>query len=261
MLQIKLVIFLIMLTIFVFMGNAYAQNSNGITASTSKASYQPGGKVIITGSVQQIVNGNPVTIIVRNPIGNVYEVGQVTLMNNIFEHDFVINEDSQSGIYTVNIKYGNQTGEIQFTVSAGQLQIIPVLNNVINVRGDNTALIRYGNAEVSTVDDSIRIPVDTSKMASKFIIEEYQIPKEVIDAPGAQLLVKEDGNIAECTQTETDVQRVLDCPIQSGTKELIFIGTVVIPEFGPVSFIVFTAGILAVLIFSTYKIKIKQSFR
>ena len=101
----------------------------------------------------------------------------------------------------------------------------------------------------------------SKNLRRNLIIEEYQIPKEVIDARGAQLLVKEDGNIAECTQTETDVQRVLDCPIQSGTKEQIFIGTVVFPEFGPVSIIVFTTGILAVLIFSTYKIKIKHSFR
>jgi len=136
------------------------------------------------------------------------------------------------------------------------LQIIPILNNAINVRGDNTALIRYGNPEISTVDDSIRIPLDTSKMSSKFIIEEYQIPKQVIDAPGAQLLIKEDGGIVECTQTETDVQRILDCPIQAGAKELMFIGTVVIPEFGPVSVIVFTASILgSILLFSMYKIK------
>jgi hypothetical protein len=251
-----------MFTFIVFVGNAYGQSSLNITASTNKASYQPGGKVIITGSIPQILNGNQVTIIVRNPIGNVYDVGQETLLNNIFVHDFVISEGSQSGIYTVNIKYGGQTAEVQFVVNAGQLQIIPVFNSAINVRGNNTSLIKYGNAEVSTVDYSIAIPIDTSKMSGGYIIEEYQIPKQVIDAPGYQLIIKADGKVAECTQTETDVQRIVDCPIQAGTKQLMFIGTVVIPEFGLASTAIFTVSTLATLIiFSGYKIKFRNHFR
>ncbi|MGI0068752.1 MAG: hypothetical protein ACREAN_00690, partial [Nitrosopumilaceae archaeon] len=138
MLKAELLVFLAMFTLIIFVGNAYAQSSLNITASTDKASYQLGGKVIITGSIPQVLNGNPVTLIVRNPIGNVYDVGQETLLNNMFVHDFVISEDSQSGVYTVDIKFEGQTAEIQFVVNAGQLQIIPVLNSAINVRGDNT---------------------------------------------------------------------------------------------------------------------------
>jgi len=249
-------VFLIMFTFIILTGNAYGQSSMSIMASTNKASYQPGGKVIITGSVPQVVNGNPVTIIVRNPIGNVYDVGQETLLNNIFVHDFVISDGSQSGLYTVNMKYGDQTGEIQFVVNAGELQTIPVLNSAINVRGDNTTLIRYGNAEVSAAHDAIVIPIDTSKISGGSITEEYQIPKQVIDAPGGQLIIKEDGIVAECTQTETDVQRVIDCPIQEGAKQLMFIGTVVIPEFSITSGDILTISIFATLIVvSKYKIK------
>lgn len=256
MLRVKLLIVLVMFTILIFAGNVYGQNSDGISASTNKASYHPGDKVIISGAVQQIVNENPVTIIVRNPIGNVYAVGQATLMNTMFENDFVINGDSQSGVYTINMKYGNQTDEIQFAVSASQVQTIPVFNNVITVRGDNTTLIKYGNVQVFSADDSIIIPIDTSKIPSGFIIEEYQIPKQVVDAPGGQLLIKEDGHIAECTQTETNTQRVIDCPIQTGTKQLMFIGTEVIPEFGSLSAVIFTMGILGSLIaLARYKIK------
>lgn len=244
-----------MLYFVTFLGTSYGQSSAGISVSTNKASYQPSDKVVITGSVPQVVNGNPVTIIIRNPIGNVYEVGQVTLLNNIFVHDFVISDNSQSGVYTVNIKYGDQTSEVQFRVNVGQLQIIPVFDNVIKVRGDNTTLIKYGNAEVSTVDNSLSISVDTSKIPSGSVTEEYQIPKQVIDAPGGQLVVKANGNQVECTQTETDVLRVLDCPIQVGTKQLMFIGTVVIPEFGPVPMIILVMGIIvSLVVFTRYKI-------
>ena len=255
MLKVKLLIFLIMFTFLIFTGSAYGQNS-GIAANTNKAVYHPGDKVTITGSVQQIVNANPVAIIVRNPIGNVYAVGQATLVGTMFEYDFVISSDSQSGVYTINTKYGTQTGEIQFAISASQVQTIPVFNNMITVRGDNTTLIKYGNVQVSSVHDSITIPIDTHKISSGYTMEEYQIPKQVIDAPNGQLLIKEDGNIAECSQTETNAQRVIDCPVQAGAKQLVFIGTKVIPEFGSLSAVIFTISILGTLIaFTKYKIK------
>ncbi len=255
MIKSSLIIFSVMLYLVVFLGTSYAQSAISISVSTNKSSYQPGDKVIITGSVYQVLNGNPVTIIVRNPIGNVYEVGQVTMLNNIFVHDFVLSDDSQSGVYTINIKYAGQTSSTQFRVNVGQVQIIPVFDNVIKVHGENTTLIKYRNIEVSAIDKSILISVDTSRITSNYVTEDYQIPKQVIDTPGGQLVVKENGNQIDCTQTETDIDRVLECPIQAGTKQLMFIGTVVIPEFGPISMVILAIGItVSMVIFSRYKI-------
>src|SRR6185312_10536020 len=97
----------------------YADDSSGITASVNKPSYQQGDKVIISGSVGQIVNSNPVTIIVRNPMGNVYDVGQEKLLNNLFVHDFVLNDDSIGGTYSINIKYGSSSNQLYFVLNAG----------------------------------------------------------------------------------------------------------------------------------------------
>lgn len=245
----------IIFAVVVSIGVAYGQGYNGISASTSKASYRPGDKVVITGSVQRIADSNPVTIIVRNPIGNVYEIGQVNVLNNLFVHDFVLSDDSQNGTYTINIKYGNQTGQIQFLVKVGQLQTISVSNDwSIKVRGGNTTQIRYGDVEISTVDNSISLYLDTSKISNGHITEEYQIPKQVIDWPGGQLAIKEDGIQIECTQTETDVQRIIECPIVAGAKQLTFIGTIVIPEFGPMSMLILTISVMAsILVISRYK--------
>src|SRR5438445_2532440 len=138
------------LAIFV-VNDANAQlGTNGIIATANKSTYQPDDKVIITGSVAKVVNDNPVTIIVRNPIGNVYEVGQVTLSNNLFVHDFVLNENITPGIYNVEIKHGTQTGQITFVVYGSQMQLINVEEYVIKVRGNNTNLIKYGGVSVST---------------------------------------------------------------------------------------------------------------
>jgi hypothetical protein len=245
--ELKVGVFLALCVIFMSTNLIYAQSPPGISASTNKQSYEPGDKVTITGTVQQLTNENPVTIIIRNPIGNVYDVGQTTLLDNTFSHDFVLSDDSQSGIYTVNIRQGSETTQIQFLVTAGQTQVIPVFNNEIRVRGENTSLVEYGNVEVSTVDNSITIQVNTTNLQNGSIVEEYQIPKQVIDAPGGQISVKENGNDVNCTQTESDVERILYCPLQSGTNELTFIGTVVIPEFGPIATLILALSMMTVI--------------
>lgn len=243
----KVGVFLALCVILISTNSIYAQSSQGISASTNKQSYEPGDKVIITGTVQQPTNENPVTIIVRNPIGNVYEVGQTALLDNVFSHDFVLSDDAQGGIYTVNIRQSGETTQIQFQVIVGQIQVIQVFDSEIRVRGENTSLVEYGNVEVSTVDNSITIQVNTTKIQNGSILEEYQIPKHVIDTSGEQIDVKENGNDVDCTQTESDVERILDCPMQSGTKELTLTGTVVIPEFGTTATLILALSIIAII--------------
>ncbi len=248
-----LVVITILLIAIPSITDVYAQISE-ISATTNKQSYELGDKVIISGSVQ-LVSGAPVTIIVRNPMGNVYDVGQVTLMNNLFSHDFVLNDDSQGGTYTVNIKHGTQSTQINFVVNVGQLTIIPVLDGEIKVRSNGTNLIKYGDVQVSPIDKTVTISLDTSKIVGS-VKQEFQIPKNVIDHPGGLLVVKTDGQEIQCTQSETSTQRILDCLIQSGSKELKIIGTVVIPEFGLQSIAIFTAGMITlVLIFSRHSIR------
>ena len=246
-------IILTMLLIIPSTNAVYAQNS-GISATTSKESYEPGDKVVVTGSVQ-LVSGMPVTIIVRNPMGNVFDVGQVTLMNNLFVHDFVLSDDSLGGAYTINIKHGTQSAQIHFVVNVGQLIIIPVLEGEIKVRSNDTNQIKYGNVRVFNVDKTIVISMDTSKM-SHSVKQEFQIPKNVIDYPYNLLIMKVDEKEIQCTQSETSTERILDCPIQAGSNELKIIGSTVIPEFGPISTVVLTVGMLTIiLIFSVRRMR------
>ncbi|MGC1708328.1 MAG: PEFG-CTERM sorting domain-containing protein [Nitrosotalea sp.] len=69
----------------------------------------------------------------------------------------------------------------------------------------------------------------------------------MIDTSGEQIDVKENGNDVDCTQTESDVERILDCPMQSGTKELTLTGTVVIPEFGTTATLILALSIIAII--------------
>jgi hypothetical protein len=253
---IVLLIFFLLIPSILF--HSYAQNPPGLTVKANKETYQPGDKVVISGSVLNKVNSNPVTIIVRNPMGNVYEIGQVNLENNLFVHDFILSENSMSGNYTLNVKYGTLATQFHFELNTGFLIRIPVLDSEIKVWTNDTNLVKYGNASVSRVDNSIEISMDTSKITSSSVNQQYQIPKKVIDNPGSQILTKVDGNKISCTQSETDTLRILDCAIPSGSKQLELFGTMVIPEFGPLTGLMVSIALIVMVVISrTSRIHLK----
>lgn len=228
----------------------YADNSSGITASVNKISYQPGDKVIISGSVEQIVNSNPVTIIVRNPMGNVYDVGQVNLLNNLFVHDFVLNDDSLGGTYSINIKYGLSSNQLYFVLNSGALSTIPVFDSEIKIRTNGTNVIKYGDVSVSTVDKTIKISIDTSKVTGNSVNQEYQIPKKIVDTPGGNIVLMVNENHILCSQSETDTMRILDCTIPANSTELELMGATVIPEFGPLAGLAISISIIVMVVLS-----------
>ena len=243
------------LAIFV-VNNVNAQiGSTGIIATTDKPVYQLGDKVIISGSVAKVVDNNPATIMVINPIGNVYEVGQVSLSNNLFTHDFVLGEDATPGTYDIKIKYGDQSGNTSFVVQASQMQVIPVGDYVIKIRGNNTNLVKYSDVSVSTIDNSLTVTVNASAISSGSVMQEFQIPKKIIDAPGSLLVVKINGFVSQCVQIETPSDRILDCTIPVDATQLQIFGTIVIPEFGPIAMLILTMGVLGA-IFLSNKVKI-----
>ncbi len=246
----KNTIFLVSLLIIPFITHPIYADDSGITTSVNKNSYQPGDKVIISGSVGQIVNNDPVDIIVRNPMGNVYDVGQVNLLKNLFVHDFVLNDDSLGGVYTVNIKYGTSSSQLQFVLDSGVLSTIPVFDSEIKIRTNGTNLVKYGDVSVSSVDRTIKISMDTSQMSGTSINQQYQIPKKIVDAPGGNILLKVNGNQVLCSQSETDTIRILDCTIPANSTELELVGTTVIPEFGPLAGLAISLSIIVVVVLS-----------
>jgi hypothetical protein len=183
-------------------------------------------------------------------MGNVYDVGQPDLLNNLFVHDFVIGDDSVGGTYTVTIKYDTQTMQLQFTINASVLTTIQVIDSQIKVRTNGTNLVKYGDISVSPTDKKITIAIDTSQVKTNVIDQQYQIPKRIVDTPGGEIVLKTDGNQILCAQSETDTIRILDCPIPAGSKEIELFGATVIPEFGPLTVLIISLSIIAVIVLS-----------
>jgi len=254
----KILIYSVFLFLIMYVPkNTIAQSSSdGITASTNSLSYKPGDKVTITGTVKDVISGNPVTILIRNPIQNVYAVGQVEIRNNVFVHEFVLNDNSKPGTYTIDIKHGNQSAKLQFIVTSGLIQVIPVESSSIKVRGDTLGLIKYKNAQVLSQENSITIELGIESPIDP-IPQEFEIPKEVIDSKQS-LIVEADGKTLTCSETKTSQLRIMDCFIPHSAKELKIIGTSVIPEFSSLALFVLILAIASLIAFT--KIISRQHF-
>ena len=245
---------IVVYTLFVFLiscvsENAIAQSSSdGISASTNSLSYKPGEKVTITGTVKNVISGNPVTILIRSPLQNVYAVGQVEIHTNTFVHDFVISDNSKPGTYTIDIKHGEESARLQFTLTSGVTQNIPVETSSIKVRGDVLGLVKYKDALVSLEEKSITIQLDIQTSIDP-IPQEFEIPKEVIDSKQS-LIVEVDGNTLNCSQTKTSKSTILNCFIPNSAEELKIIGTSVIPEFGHVALFVLLLSVTSLILYT-----------
>ena len=238
--------------------SASAQTTpNGIAATTNKLTYKSGDKVIISGTVEKIIDGTPVTILIRNPIQNVYNVGQVDLSGNVFIHELVINESSKPGIYTVEIKHGSQYAKLQFIINVGLIQTISVGTTQIKVRGEEIGLIKYKDAQVSTQEKSITISLDIVTVSDSPIMQEFEIPKETIDAPAQSLVVEIDGVALNCSETETNNARILNCLIPPYARVMRITGTSVIPEFGTIAAMIL---IISMAVLTLTRIKLVKSF-
>src|SRR2546423_1172401 len=59
--------------------NPTTTTSIPITVTTDKTSYNDGDKIIISGTTRDYISGTPVSVIVRNPIGNIVSISQIDL--------------------------------------------------------------------------------------------------------------------------------------------------------------------------------------
>jgi len=252
----SLALMLLILIVYVPISTS-AQTTNGLTATTNKLTYKAGEKVIINGTVEKILEGTPVTILIRNPIQNVYNVGQVDLLGNVFIHELVISDTSKPGIYTVEIKHGGQYAKLQFIVNVGLIQTISVGTTQIKVRGEEIGLIKYKSAQVSTQDKSITMPLDIVTVSDSPIIQEFEIPKEAVDAPGQSLIVEIDGVVLNCSETETNTARILNCFVPPYARVMTITGTSVIPEFGAIAAMIL---IISMAVVALARIKLVKSF-
>jgi hypothetical protein len=137
--------------------------------------------------------------------------------------------------------------QFNFTIHASTLSVIPVMDSQIKIRTNGTNLVKYGDVSISPEAKKITVAMDTANGTTSTIMQQYQIPKKIVDTPGGEIILMVDGSTILCAQSETDTIRILDCAIPAGSKELELSGTFVVPEFGPLVGLAVIIAIMAVV--------------
>ena len=227
-----------------------------ITVTTDKLSYNDGDKITISGTTSDYISGTPVTVEIRNPIGNVVKFDQVDVGTDKTYSTTVVASGSlwqAAGTYSIFVEFGSQdrTAKTTFQFSGSSIGKVP---STIPVDGTNLSVLytitngKVLDIKADTQSKSLIVSIQTTGDGVLTIT----LPRALIDAQANgqddQYFVLNDGQEAsfqEINKTSTD--RTLSIPFTDGTQQIEIIGTQIVPEFGPIAALVLVIAIVSII--------------
>jgi len=231
-----------------------------ITVTTDNQSYSDGNKILISGYTRDYIPNLPITVMIRNPLGNIIMIAQVPLRTDKTYSTIVIPGGTLwqgTGTYEVDVTFGTvaRSAKTTFQFSGYELPITPT--NSFVVEGTNYTItydITDGKVLGMRTDSqakSLLVAIQTSNDG----ILTITLPRSLIDAKSGSLddqyFVLLDGQEADFSETNTTLtDRTLSIPFVDGTEEIEIIGTQVVPEFGPIVALILAIAIISILALS-----------
>lgn len=234
-----------------------------VTVTTDKSSYNDGDKVMVSGTTRDYMgDSTPLTLILRNPVGNIIKVDQITVGTDKTFSTSVIATGllwQSAGTYTVSVQYGSPdrsaTASFQFSGSGGGSSgpgTIPVDGTSYSI----SYTITNGKVldiKADPASKSLTVSIQTTGDGLLTIT----MPRALIDATNSdgtdtKFVVLNDGqeNTMANETTTTSTDRTLAIPFKNGTQQIEIIGTFVIPEFGPIAAMVLAIAIISIIAIS-----------
>ncbi len=233
-----------------------------ITVSTNNQSYKDGDRIQISGTTRDYIQDTPITVIIRNPVGNIVVVAQVPLGSDKTYSTIIQSGGSlwqAAGTYEVDVTFGtsDRSATTTFQFAGSKTQPAP---NAIAVEGANYTIpyqITNGKVLGTKIDSqskSLLVAVQTTDNG----ILTITLPRAVIDAKASghddQYYVLMDGAEADFDETSTtSTDRTLSIPFVAGTEEIEIIGTQVVPEFSSLVVLVLVIAVTVVVVVSKSK--------
>ena len=239
-----------------------------ITVSTDSKSYLIGDTIVMSGQVQAVVPGTPLTIQVLNPDTNLIYVDQINVSSD-GKYTATIKASSASCqqclwatsvTYTVKVQYGlpNVTAQTTF---AFQSAVTPV-SKIFQVRDPASQqvfgvnyTITGGDVKDMTVDaQSISLIVSINSTSDGTL--KIQMPRTLIDAKtsGGQddafIILIDGAEVKPQSESADSNYRTLTLNFLQGDQDIEIIGTQVIPEFGPIAAAVFAVAVASIIAIS-----------
>ena len=256
---------LFIISLFLFSGIVpiFAQQANTaplITTNTDKPSYTIGDTIVISGSVQAVVVGTPLTIQILDPNNNLAQVAQIDVSQDGKYTDTIKAVGTlwkTNGVYTVKVQYGppNVTAQSTFafqstfapTVGAFQLKD-PTSQQTFNVN----YTISGGTVKIMTIDAQSLSVIVTINSTSNGNIE-LQLPRTLIDSKLSSgqddpfIVVIDGAEVKALSDSGSSNFRNVNIPFLQGDQDIEIIGTWIVPEFGTLAVIIFAVALLAII--------------
>ncbi|MGI0046764.1 MAG: PEFG-CTERM sorting domain-containing protein [Nitrosotalea sp.] len=231
-----------------------------ITVSTDKSSYTVGDTIVISGQVQAVVPGTPLTVQILDSNTNLIQIAQIDVSSDgKFTKSFLASGPLwvSNGIYTVKVQYGlpNVTSQTTFTF---QSSVIPI-SNIFQVKDPNSQqtfgvnyTIASGSLNNITIDpQSISLVVSINSTSDGSIT--LQIPRALIDAKTSSgqddtfIILIDGAEVKPQSESANGDYRTLTILFLQGDQDIEIIGTQIVPEFGPIAALVLAIAIISII--------------
>ncbi len=241
---------------------ALGQSSDQIMVTTDKESYSEGETIVITGEVSQLLSGQPASIRVMAPNGNVVYIAQPDIdADRKFSTELIAGGPlmKAEGTYTINVLYGGPTRTAQTTFMFGgstdqgddrmtgmtSVTIDPELEPITySITGGEVISI-----EPQLESKSLLIKINATDDGSL----EISIPRTILEATNEMdgtdddYFVLVDREEVDFDENKTDTHRTLTIEFSAGAEEIEIIGKWVIPEFGTIAVMILAVSIIAII--------------
>ena len=231
-----------------------------ITVSIDKTSYTLGDTIVISGQVQSIVVGTPLTIQILDSNNNLVQVAQIDVSQDGKYTDTIKAVGTlwkSNGEYTVKVQYGppNVTAQASFTF---QSSLVPT-SNVFQLKdptSQQTFNVNYtisgGNVKTMTIDAQSLSVIASINSTSDGTIT-LQLPRALIDAKtnsgqdDAFIILIDGAEVKPQSESSDNNFRNFTIQFLKGDQDIEIIGTQIIPEFGPIAALVLAIAIISII--------------
>ena len=257
------VILTIMLTMPMAFGQEETLGAQKITITSDNTAYQEGDVITITGQIEKVLPGMPVTLQIFFE-KNLIQVSQVKVsQDGKFTDTFTAAgpQWNNEGTVTINADYGGESTELNiqfFKNTSGEF----TSNYEVKIPEGGTFDVQYtmkggviSSMNVNQKNLSLVIDIVTSSDGNLNI----NLPRNSIDSTDNNgqdidfivLMYEENSGIPIQTDFKNidtgDEFRSIDIPIKDGDTKIEIVGTHVVPEFGTIAMIVLAVAIVSII--------------
>ena len=252
-----------------------------LSIKTDLPTYNQGDTIVMSGHVRDLENETAVTLRVFNSLKNLISVAQLTpSADGSFTKTFLATGPlwTNAGNYTLIAQYGKYTqvnSTFYYNGGTGTSILSKATNGTYSLQSGgqiwNIPYIIKG-ATVSSMDvlaDKYTLEITISPATSDGSIT-VTLPRDMIDAkvppppnPDANLtgikvsqkeleddkfLVVVGGKaVTQFSETVNQSVRILSIPFHTGDTKIDIVGTVIVPEFGPIAALVLAIAIISII--------------